>query len=68
MKLTAKRSRTDRSFPNSDWTVERTERDTKAVKRPRWVFGAGTPFPSTPCSESTYDGDKLFDDCEPWVL
>jgi hypothetical protein len=32
------------------------------------AFGAGSPYPSTPFSESHYDGEKFFDDCEPWNL
>ena len=33
-----------------------------------WSDGCGSPHPATPLSESRYDGDKPFDDCEPWVL
>ena len=33
-----------------------------------WSHGCGSPHPATPLSESRYDGEKLFDDCEPWIL
>lgn len=37
-------------------------------REPKWTYGAGTPFPQIPLSEFCYDGEKLFDDCEPWIL
>lgn len=30
-------------------------------------YGCGTPYPETPLSQRRYDGDRPFEDCEPWL-
>lgn len=49
-------------------TSNRTNSDPTYNDERSWTYGAGTPFPELPLSEKQYDGDKAFDDCEPWVL
>jgi hypothetical protein len=67
----------DLAVHSREETLSRSRRENHHTKQARRAavfreaaraFGAGTPYPATPRSESSYDGEKFFDDCEPWTL
>jgi len=67
----------DAAVPTTEEDYSKSHRDTHYLKQARRAvafresshsFGAGTPYPSTPRSESTYNGSRSFDDCELWTL